>query len=199
MYSREGALKGVKQSLDKLGLKKIDLYLLHTPRPGRKARHEAWLGLQDAVEQGLVETIGVSNWAPKHFNQLMEEEGVHIFPAVNQIEFHPWQQQREIRAWCKQNNVVVTAYSPLAQGAKMGDETIATLADKYKKTKAQVILRYCLQRDVVVIPKSDRESRIVENKGIFGWELSAEDVGKIDALDEGMRGNQGEWDPFAWD
>jgi diketogulonate reductase-like aldo/keto reductase len=199
MYGRQSTLDGVEQSLKKLGLKTIDLYLLHTPRPGRKLRHESWLGLQDAVEKGLVKTIGVSNWAPKHFDQLMSEEGVHIKPAVNQIEFHPWNQQREIRKWCKENGVVVIAYSPLTQGRRLKDTVILKVAEKYGKTPAQVVLRWILQKDSVAIPKSDKEARIIENSGVFGWELKEEDVQLIDSLDEGQKGNVGEWDPFAWD
>ena len=199
MYGRQGAIHGVEQSLKKLRLDTIDLYLLHTPRPSRKARHESWLGLQDAVENGWIRTIGVSNWAPKHFDQLMLEEGVKIKPAVNQIEFHPWNQQRVIRTWCKKNDVVVVAYSPLTQGRRLHDPTILKLAEKYGKTPAQIVLRWCLQRDVVIIPKSDKESRIIENSGVFGWELKDEDVTVIDSLDEGQKGNIGEWDPFAWD
>jgi len=199
MYGRDGALDGVAQSRKKLGLDTIDLYLLHTPRPGRKARHESWLGLQDAVEKGWVKTIGVSNWAPKHVEQLMKEEGVYNKPAVNQVEFHPWNQQREIRKWCKENDIVVVAYSPLTQGQRLGDPVILKVAEKYGKTPAQVVLRWCLQRDVVIIPKSDKESRIIENSDVFGWELKGEDLDLIDALDEGQKGNIGEWDPFAWE
>lgn len=198
-YGHESALNGVKQSLQKLSLKKLDLYLLHTPRPGQKLRKESWLGLQDAVSQGLVSSIGVSNWAPKHFEQLMLEDGVHIFPAVNQIEFHPWQQQREIIKYCREKGIVVVAYSPLTQGTRLNDPTIKKLADKYGKSPAQIVLRWCLQKGVVIIPKSDKEERIVENKGIFDWELKSEDVEIIDGLDEGQKGNVGEWDPFAWE
>lgn len=199
MYGRQPALDGVEQSLKKLGLKNIDLYLLHTPRPGRKARHRSWLGLQDAVQRGWVKTIGVSNWAPRHFDQLMVEEGVHIKPAVNQIEFHPWNQQREIREWCKENAVVVVAYSPLTQGRRLKDPTISKVAEKYERTPAQVVLRWVVQQGAVIIPKSDKEDRIVENSDIFGWELKEEDIQLINALDEGQKGNVGEWDPFAWD
>lgn len=197
MYTRQGALDGVAASRKKLGLERIDLYLLHTPRPGRKARHESWLGLQDAMEQGWVQSIGVSNWAPKHVEQLMQEPGVKIFPAVNQIEFHPWQQHRELRKYCDQKGIIVVAYSPLTQGRRLGDATIAKIAERVNRTPAQVVLRWCLQKGVVIIPKSDKEKRIIENKGIFDWELSTEDVELIDGLDEGQKGNVGEWDPYA--
>lgn len=199
MYTREGALAGVEASLKKLGLKTIDLYLLHTPRPGRQARTEAWLGLQDAVEKGLVKSIGVSNWAPKHIEQLMTEEGVHIHPVVNQVELHPWNQQKKIVEYCQSKGVVVVAYSPLTQGRRLNDPTILTLAQKYGKSPAQIVLRWGIQKGFVVIPKSDKETRIIENKQIFGWGLSNEDIATIDLLDEGQQANLGEWDPHAWD
>ncbi|KIW25824.1 uncharacterized protein PV07_08967 [Cladophialophora immunda] len=199
MYSRDGALAGVEASLQKLGLPSIDLYLLHTPRPGPLARKEAWLGLQDAVERGLVKSIGVSNWAPKHIEQLMTEQGVYIEPVCNQIELHPWNQQRQLVSYCKAKGIVVVAYSPLTQGRRLNDPTIVSLAQKYGRTPAQIVLRWGLQKGLVVIPKSDREQRIIENKGIFGWEISKEDVEVIDGLDEGQKANLGEWDPYAWD
>lgn len=199
MYTREGALAGVEGSLQKLGLKKIDLYLLHTPRPGPQARKEAWLGLQDAVEKGLVKSIGVSNWAPKHIEQLMTEEGVYIEPVCNQIELHPWNQQRRLTSYCKEKGIVVVAYSPLTQGRRLNDETIVALSKKYDKTPAQIVLRWGLQKGLVIIPKSDREARIIENRQIFGWKLADEDMAVIDGLDEGQKANLGEWDPYEWD
>lgn len=197
MYGRQSALDGVESSLKKLGLSSIDLYLLHTPRPGPKARVESWLGLQDAMDKGWVKAIGVSNWAPKHIEHLMQQPGVKTWPAVNQIEFHPWQQHRELRKYCKEKGIVVVAYSPLTQGRRLGDATVTKLAEKYNKTPAQIVLRWCLQKGVVIIPKSDREARIIENTRIFDWSLSDEDVKALDALDEGQRGNVGEWDPYA--
>lgn len=199
MYTRQGAVDGVSQSLQKLGLKQVDLYLIHNPRPGPKARHESWLGLQDCVEKGWVRSIGVSNWSPAHIEQLMKEDGVKILPAVNQIEFHPWQQQRELMKYCKGKGIIVVAYSPLTQGKRLGDKVIAQIAEKYGRTPAQVVLRWCLQKGVVIIPKSDKESRIAENKGIFNWELNEEDMKVIDELDEGQKGNVGEWDPYAYE
>ena len=197
MFSRQGALDAVQGSLRKLGLKTIDLYLLHTPRPGPEARLQSWLGLQDAMEKGWVKSIGVSNWAPKHIEQLMKEPGVNILPSVNQVEFHPWQQQRDIVKYCKEKDIAVVAYSPLTQGRRLGDVTIAEIACKYERTPAQVVLRWCLQKGVVIIPKSDKESRIIEKKGIFELELEVVDVETIDALNEGQAANIGEWDPYA--
>lgn len=198
-YTRAGALAGVEGSLRKLGLKTLDLYLLHTPRPGPLARKQAWLGLQDAVELGLVKSIGVSNWAPLHIEQLMTEVGVYIEPVCNQIELHPWNQQRRLQIYCKDRGIAIVAYSPLTQGRRLDDETIVGLAQKYGKTPAQIVLRWGVQKGFVVIPKTDKEERIVENKQIFGWGLSTEDMKLIDALDEGQQANVGEWDPYAWE
>lgn len=199
MYTRQGAIDGVRGSMTKLGLDCIDLYLIHNPRPGPVARRESWLGLQDCVAKGWLKSIGVSNWSPQHIEQLMREEGVHIQPAVNQIEFHPWQQHRELRRYCAEKGIVVVAYSPMSQGRRLGDPTITKLAERYGRTPAQIVLRWCLQQGVVVIPKSDKEARIIENMGVFDWELSPEDSSAIDALDEGQKGNIGEWDPYAYE
>lgn len=198
-YSQAGAVQGLDRSLKAAGLDYFDLYLLHNPRPGPKARVEAWLGLQQALKAGKVKAIGVSNWAPRHIDALMEHPEVNVLPASNQIELHPWNQQRTLVEYCRSKGIVVTAYSPLTQGKRLGDPVIGKIAEKVNKTPAQVVLRWCLQLGIVVIPKSDREVRIVENKELFGWELDADDMSKIAELDEGQKGNLGEWDPFAWE
>lgn len=199
IYSQAGAVEGVERSLKASGLDYFDLYLLHNPRPGPKARLEAWLGLQKSLEAGKVKAIGVSNWAPRHIEALSVGAGVRVLPAVNQVEFHPWNQQREILDYCNKKGIVVVGYSPLTQGKRLGDRVIAKIAEKHTKTPAQVVLRWCLQKGVVVIPKSDREERINENKGLFGWTLDLEDMEEIAKLDEGQKGNLGEWDPSAWE
>jgi diketogulonate reductase-like aldo/keto reductase len=190
-FSRESAIKGVESSLQLLGLEYIDLYLLHTPRPGPKCRHDGYLGLQDMLKEGKVKAIGVSNWAPRHVEELMSHPDVNVLPAVNQVESHPWNQQKEIYEYCKNKGIVMVAYSPLTQGRRLGDEVIKSIADKHGKTAAQVVLRWILQRGVVTIPKSDRESRIKENADIFDFELDDQDIGKIANLDEGQKANIG--------
>ncbi|KAL8243571.1 hypothetical protein R6Q59_009829 [Mikania micrantha] len=198
-YTRAGALESVRNSCKKLNVPCLDLYLLHVPRPGPEARYQAWLGLQDAQREGLVKTLGVSNWASRHVEMLMEREGVEVFPAVNQVEFHPWQQQREIVEWCKAKGVVVVAYSPLTQGRRLGDPVVKQVCERVGRTPAQVVLRWCLQKGIVVIPKSDKKERIVENMKLFDFELGKEEMEMLDRLDEGQKGNVGEWDPFAWE
>lgn len=197
-YSRSGAIAGVDKSLKASGLDYFDLYLLHNPRPGPAARHEAWLGLQEALKSGKVRAIGVSNWSPQHIDALMAHSDVDVLPSVNQIEFHPWNQQRVILGYCRAKGIVVTAYSPLTQGKRLGDPVIKKIADKHGKTAAQTVLRWCLQMGISIIPKSDREARIAENASVFGWSLDNEDMAEVEKLDEGQKGNVGEWDPFAW-
>ena len=198
-YTTEGVAAGVDRSLKASGLEYFDLYLLHTPRTGSEARLQAWLALQKAREAGKVRAIGVSNWSPRAIEALEASSEVNTLPAVNQIEFHPWNQQREIVAYCHKKGIVVTAYSPLTQGKRLGDATIVRIAEKLGKTPAQVVLRWCLQKGVSIIPKSDRDERINENKNLYDFELDGDDMEAIDALDEGQKGNQGEWDPFAWE
>ncbi|KAK6529274.1 hypothetical protein TWF281_008453 [Arthrobotrys megalospora] len=200
-YTKEGAIEGFNRSLEAMGpgIDYIDLYLLHNPRPGPTARLQAWLGLQEIVNEGKAKAIGVSNWSKRHIEELIAHPEVNITPAVNQIEFHPWCQHKALVEYCKEKGIVVVAYSPLTQGTRLKDPVVVDIADKYGKTAAQVVLRWCLQRGVVVIPKSDREERIKENSELWGWELAEEDVERITALDEGISGKLGEWDPDAWE
>ena len=190
-FSCESAIKGVKSSLQLLGLGYIDLYLLHTPRPGPKSRLDGYLGLQDMLKAGKVKAIGVSNWAPRHIEELMAHPQVEVLPAVNQVECHPWNQQKEIYEYCKKKGIVMVAYSPLTQGKRLGDEVIKGVAEKHGKSAAQVVLRWILQRGMVTIPKSDRESRIRENADVFDFELDEEDLARIAKLDEGQKANIG--------
>ena len=180
-----------------LGLDYIDLYLIHNPRSGPEGRHQAWLGLQDALAEGKLKSIGVSNFIPTHFKALMESEGVTVNPSINQIELHPWNQQKEIVAYCKQEGIAVQAYSPLTQGKNLGDPIIAQVAKKHGKSAAQVVLRWVLQQDIIAIPKSENPGRIKENASIFDFELDEEDLSAIAKLDRGQEGNTGIWNP--WD
>ncbi|KAI5243285.1 Aldo/keto reductase [Aureobasidium subglaciale] len=189
-YSREGALAGIRKSLETSGLDYFDLYLLHNPRPGAAARHEAWLGLQEAFKSSKAKAIGVSNWSPQHIDNLMAHSDVDILPAVNQIEFHPWNQQRVILDYCRSKGII---------GKRLGDPVIKKISEKHDKTAAQVVLRWCLQMGISIIPKSDRDARIAENADLFGWSLHDEDMAQIETLDEGQKGNIGEWDPFAYE
>ncbi|KAK6542121.1 hypothetical protein TWF694_007888 [Orbilia ellipsospora] len=199
-YTTASAVSGFTRSLEAMGegVGYIDLYLLHNPRPGPQARLEAWLGLQEMYNAGKTKALGVSNWSAKHIEELLADERVKVPVAVNQIEFHPWCQQRELVEYCRQKGIVVVAYSPLAQGTRLKDTVVVEVAEKYSRTPAQVVLRWCLQRGVVVIPKTDNEVRMRENMDLWGWELQEDDMARITALDEGIGGRVGEWDPDAW-
>ncbi|EPS42827.1 hypothetical protein H072_3148 [Dactylellina haptotyla CBS 200.50] len=200
-YTTPDAIAGFTRSLEKMGpgIEYIDLYLLHNPRPGKQARVDAWLGLQEMEAQGKVRALGVSNWSKRHLEELVADARVTSPPTVNQIEFHPWCQQRELVEYCKQQGIVVVAYSPLAQGTRLGDPVVVEVAEKYGKTVAQVVLKWCLQSNVVIIPKSDNKKRMAQNMDLWGWELAEEDMEKINGLDGGIEARVGEWDPDAWE
>lgn len=179
-----------------MNLDYIDLYLIHNPSSGPTGRHQAWLGLQEALKEKKVKSIGVSNFTPRHFELLMKSEGVSVKPSINQIEYHPWNQQKEIVEYCKKEGIAVQAYSPLTQGKKLGDPIIAEIAKKHNKTAAQVVLRWVLQQGVIAIPKSENPGRIKENAAIYDFSLDNEDHAKIAKLDQGQDGNIGMWNPF---
>ena len=126
----------------------------------------------------------------------MKSEGVTVKPTVNQIEYHPWNQQKKIVEYCKKEGIAVQAYSPLTQGKKLHDPVIAEVAKKHGKTPAQVVLRWVLQQDVIAIPKSENPGRIRENAAIYDFALDEDDLGKIARLDKGQAGNIGVWNPF---
>ncbi|KAH8926921.1 Aldo/keto reductase [Atractiella rhizophila] len=146
-----------------------------------------------AVERGHVKNIGVSNFGVAHLEQLLASKP-KIKPATNQIELHPWCQQREIRDLCEKEGILVQAYCPLVRGKRMSDPTLTKISEKYKKTPAQVLIRWCLQHNFNPLPKSTQASRIKENADVFDFELSTEDMRDLDDLDEGAKGAVS-WNP----
>ena len=129
----------------------------------------------------------------------MRNDGVTVKPTVNQIEFHPWNQQKEIMQYCMKKGIAVEAYSPLTQAKRLGDPVITEVATKHSKTAAQVVIRWVLQQGVIAIPKSENPGRIKENASIYDFALDEEDLAKISKLDEGQKGNIGTWDPWIYD
>jgi len=198
-HTRAGAYNAVKESQASLGTDYIDLYLIHNPAAGPQGRHQAYLGLQDALKEGKIKSIGVSNYSPAHTEALMRNDGVTVKPTVNQIEFHPWNQQKEIVQYCMKKGIAVEAYSPLTQGKRLGDPVIAEVATKHSTTAAQVVIRWVLQQGAIAIPKSENPGRIKENVSIYDFALDEEDLAKISKLDEGQKGNIGTWDPWICD
>ena len=182
------ALKACDASLAKLKLDYIDLYLLHWPEPGR--RLDSWRALVELQKQGKCRSIGVSNFTIAHLEELLAASDVT--PAVNQVEFNPFLYQRGLLEFCRRRGIQLEAYCPLTRGEKLKDSTVAGIARRHGKTAAQVVLRWALQHDVVVIPKSARPARITENAGLFDFALDERDMATLDALDIGLRTC---WDP----
>ncbi|ASS89329.1 glyoxal reductase [Aeribacillus pallidus] len=179
----DSTLKAFDDSLNRLGLDYLDLYLIHWPVSGKYK--ETWKALERLYKDGRVRAIGVCNFHVHHLEDLLQS--AEIKPMVNQVEFHPRLTQEELRKYCKEQNIQFEAWSPLMRGGLLDNETLAEIAEKYNKTIAQVILRWDLQHEVVTIPKSTKEHRIIENASIFDFELSQEDMEKIDSLNKNER------------
>ncbi|MET9296435.1 aldo/keto reductase [Streptomyces sp. NPDC003077] len=172
-------------SLDKLGLDYIDLYLIHWPTPARDLYVETYKAMEKILADGRARAIGVSNFQVSHLRRLMEHTG--IVPAVNQVELHPGLQQSELRAFHAEHGIATEAWSPLAQGAVLGDEAIVRIAAAHGVTPAQAVLRWHLQTGNIVIPKSVTPARIRQNLDVFGFELTDADMTAIAELDRGLR------------
>ena len=181
-YGYENTKKAFEVSLNKLGLDYLDLYLIHQPMSDY---YGAWRAMEELYQEGKIRAIGVCNFYPERLADLCVN--AKVFPAVNQIECHPFFQRGKDMETMKEYGVQIEAWGPLAEGQKniFQNETLATIGKKYGKTVAQVILRWHIQRGVVIIPKSVHKERIQENINIWDFELSAEDMDKIAAMDIG--------------
>ncbi|RKN87017.1 aldo/keto reductase [Paenibacillus ginsengarvi] len=180
----DSTLAAYDQSLNKLGMDYVDLYLIHWPVKGKYK--DTWRALEKLYKDGRVRAIGVSNFHVHHLEDLLPK--AEIKPMVDQVEYHPRLAQLPLLKFCKEQGIQMEAWSPLMQGKELlSHELITELAGKYGKTAAQIILRWDLQHGVVTIPKSVTPSRIQENAQIFDFELSAEDMQRIDGLNEDRR------------
>ncbi|WP_376768625.1 aldo/keto reductase [Paenibacillus foliorum] len=179
----ESTLAAYETSLNKLGLDYLDLYLIHWPVEGKFK--DAWRALETLYKDGRVKAIGVSNFQVHHIEELMKE--ATIKPMVNQVELHPQLTQKELIRFCKEQGIQIEAWSPLMQGQLLDHPILKEIADKHEKSIAQVILRWDLQHGIVTIPKSTKEHRILENSAVFDFELSKEDMARIDGLNQNHR------------
>ncbi|RIW38796.1 aldo/keto reductase [Bacillus salacetis] len=179
----EETLAAFEQSLEKSGLDYLDLYLIHWPVEGRYI--DAWKALEKLYKDGKIKAVGVSNFQIHHLKTLLME--AVIKPMVNQVELHPRLTQKTLLAFCEKNNIQLEAWSPLMQGEILGHPVLQEIGEKYTKTAAQVILRWHLQNQIVVIPKSTKEKRIIENASVFDFELTEPDMRKIDGLNQDHR------------
>ncbi|OIJ16806.1 glyoxal reductase [Anaerobacillus alkalilacustris] len=181
----ETTLAAFDESMKKLGLDYLDLYLVHWPMPEKGKYKETWKALEKLYKDGRIRAIGVSNFQVHHLEDLMSD--CEIVPMVNQVEYHPRLTQKELHDFCKKNKIQLEAWSPLMQGQLLDDPTLMEIANKYNKSVAQVILRWDLQNEVVTIPKSVKPERMKENADIFDFELCTEDMKKINSLNEDRR------------
>lgn len=184
----ESTLRAFDESLEKLQLDYVDLYLIHWPTPMYDNYVESYKALEEIYKSGRAKAIGVCNFDIEHLERIMDE--CEIMPAVNQVECHPYLQQKELRAFCEKNGIEVQAYSPLMNGKTvLQDPVIQEIATQYGKTPAQIILRWHLQNDILIIPKTVTPSRMKENLDLFSFELSETDLDKINELDRNERVN----------
>jgi diketogulonate reductase-like aldo/keto reductase len=176
--SRDPA-KEAEESLRRLGVDQVDLYIIHWPQGGPTW---AWPGMERARELGYARSIGVSNFDVGELEAVIAE--ANVVPAVNQVQFSPFEYRRALLDACRQHGVALEAYSPLGTGRHISDATVRRIADRTQRTPAQVLLRWCLQHEVPVISKSTHRERIAENGQIFDFTLSEADIAALDALDQ---------------
>jgi diketogulonate reductase-like aldo/keto reductase len=180
--------KSLKKSLQKLDTEYVDLLLLHFPVT--ETRRGAWRRMEQAYRDGKAQSIGVSNYTIRHLEELLAE--CEVKPMVNQVELHVFLQQPELVEFCKKHGIVIEAYSPLAHGYGLDNPVSQSVADKHGKSTAQVMLRWCVQMNTVILPKSTHAERIVENINVFDFKLDKDDMELLKKLDENKRTC---WDP----
>ena len=187
-HGYDAALRGFDRSMKELDLEYIDLYLIHWPVSGK--RGDSWKALQKIYDEGRCRAIGVSNYLIRHLEELLAE--TDVVPAINQVEFSPFLYQEELLGYCRTKNIVLEAYSPLTKGKRLNDVQLVKVAGKYRKTPAQILIRWGLQHDIVVLVKSNNPERIEENASVFDFKIDADDMKFLDSLNEDYRTS---WDP----
>lgn len=178
-------LRAFDDSMTRLGLDRLDLYLIHWPVPSTDRYVDTWRALVRLRDEGRVRSIGVANFHPRHIERIIGETGVA--PVLDQVELHPWLPQHDVRAFDAERGILTESWSPLARGRVLADPTLARIAAAHGRTPAQVVLRWHVQQGLVVIPKASSPERIRENLDVFGFELGADDLAAIAALETGER------------
>lgn len=187
-HGYDEALAAFDRSFEELGLDYVDLYLIHWPVP--RLRLESWKALREIRDSGRVRSIGVSNYTIRHLKEL--EDRLGDVPSVNQVEFSPFLYQRRLLEYCEQKGIVLQAYSPLTRGKRLKDERLVRVAEAHGKTPAQILIRWCLEKGLVPLPKSTHRERLVENADVFDFALTEADLAVLDSLNEDLHVS---WDP----
>lgn len=181
-----------EETLDRLALDYLDLYLIHWP--GNNAFKESWQAMEDLYEAGKIKAIGVSNFEIHHLEDLLSY--AKVVPVINQVELHPKLSQQALRDFCEKHNINIQAWSPLMQGKLLTEPAIVEIAEKHQKTPAQVILRWDIQQDILLVVKSVHEQRMQSNAAVFDFELDDADMSRLNELNESLRSGP---DPEAFD
>lgn len=191
----DSTLRALDESLGRLGMEYVDLYLIHWPV--NEKRLQTWKALVQLQRDGKCRAIGVSNFMEKHLDELLE--ATDVVPAVNQIEYSPFLQQPQLHEKCSALGIRLEAYSPLTRARRLDDPTIGAIAQEHGKTPAQIMIRWVLQKEVVVIPKSAHRERIVENADVFDFELTGDNMAAIARLDEHHSVMSEQFRPWNWE
>ncbi len=178
----DSGLRAFEQSRRRLGFEQVDLYLIHWPGDDAWRRQEAWRALETLLADGRARAIGVSNYSPGEMEETIRAG--RTVPAVNQVLFSPFEQRRDVHDFARTHEIRMEGYSTLTRGRRLKDEALREIAQARGRTPAQVVLRWAVQKDVTVIPKSVHRERILENAAVFDFSLSPEEMGRIDALGE---------------
>ncbi|MCI2891401.1 aldo/keto reductase [Staphylococcus hominis] len=184
-FGRENVAQAYETSIQKLGLDYLDLYLVHWPGTNEAVMIDTWKSMEDLYKDNKVKNIGVSNFNPDHFEALLAQ--VSIKPVINQVEFHPYFTQEKLRTYLEAQNIYMESWSPFMNAQILNDETLNEIGKEVNKSAAQVIIKWNMQHNVVVIPKSVTSSRIEENIDVFDFELSEEQMKRIDDLNKDQR------------
>ena len=184
-FGRKNVAQAYETSIQKLGLDYLDLYLVHWPGTNEAIMIDTWKGMEDLYKDNRVKNIGVSNFNPDHFEALLAQ--VSIKPVINQVEFHPYFTQEKLRKYLEAQNIYMESWSPFMNAQILNDETLNEIGKEVNKSAAQVIIKWNMQHNVVVTPKSVTSSRIEENIDVFDFELSADQMKRIDDLNKDQR------------
>jgi diketogulonate reductase-like aldo/keto reductase len=191
-HGYERSIEAFNESLERLGLDYIDLFLIHWPV--RELRAESWRALEHVYNEGTCRAIGVSNYMTWHLEELLGS--CEIAPSVNQVEFSPYLYQKDLLDFCRREGIQLEAYSPLTKGERLNDPALKSVASEYSRTPAQILIRWALQHNLVVIPKSADPERIKDNADVFNFNIVDEHMRLLDDLNEDLRTS---WDPSEQD